>query len=276
MGIILNPDKICANLKQGIKDELVKKGPSVLASVVLNDDYSLKVYISSQKKLAEELGVKYILVDIKGVSFEVFLKKMEELNKDPSISGIIVNKPLPKGWHEEDVFDSIAEKKDIEGLSSYNLRKVISKNPVFVSPTVLSIMEFIKMSGFKIRGKDTVIVGFSNLVGVPLSFLMAKELSTVTITHIATYESGSLPFYVNNADILISAVGIPELIKGKWIKKGAVVIDVGMGEKDGRICGDVEFLTAKEKASYITPVPGGVGRLTPIFLFCNFTKAVGL
>ncbi len=129
------------------------------------------------------------------------------------------------------------------------------------------------MSGIDLYGKQVTIVGFSTLIGKPLALILGRKLASVAIAHIGTYESGKLPFYVKNSDIVVSAVGKPHIIKGQWIKKGAVVIDVGIGEFKGKVVGDVEFEKAKKKAAFITPVPGGVGKLTSLFLFKNLIDA---
>jgi methylenetetrahydrofolate dehydrogenase (NADP+)/methenyltetrahydrofolate cyclohydrolase len=158
-------------------------------------------------------------------------------------------------------------------MNPYNLGLLFIGEPLFISPTVLSALEFIKMTGVKLYGKDVTIVGFSTLIGKPLALILGRRFATVSITHIATSESKHLPFYVKNADIVISAVGVPNLIKGTWLKKGVIAIDVGIGRKNSKIVGDIEFEGAKEKAAFITPVPGGVGKLTSLFLFNNLIDA---
>ncbi|MBU2251537.1 MAG: bifunctional 5,10-methylenetetrahydrofolate dehydrogenase/5,10-methenyltetrahydrofolate cyclohydrolase, partial [Candidatus Omnitrophica bacterium] len=167
----------------------------------------------------------------------------------------------------------IAPDKDIEGMNPYNLGRLALGNPLFIPPTVLSVLELIKFTGLALRGKKVTIIGASSIIGKPLALLLADKLATVTIAQIGTYEAGDLESYCRQADVLISAAGVPGLVKGDWIKKGAVVIDVGTAEKSSKISGDVEFEKAKESAAAITPVPGGVGRLTTLFLFDNLLRA---
>ncbi|MCK5288113.1 MAG: bifunctional 5,10-methylenetetrahydrofolate dehydrogenase/5,10-methenyltetrahydrofolate cyclohydrolase [Candidatus Omnitrophica bacterium] len=275
MAKVLNSREICNILEQE-NIERLNNLPNKLsmASVAIGDNYSTKVYRASQKKVADKLGIKYVPINLKEtVSFDDFKVEVEKLNNDKKISGIIFNKPFPKGWKDEDVFAQIDEFKDIEGMHPVNLGKFFMGKDDIVSPTVLSIIKLLDISlekdANKYKGKRITIVGFSSLIGKPLALLLGNKLATVSITHIGTFEKGDLPFFVKNADIVISSVGQPYLIKGEWIKEGAIVIDVGTGEKNGKLTGDIEFETAKSKASFITPVPGGVGRLTTMFLYNN-------
>jgi methylenetetrahydrofolate dehydrogenase (NADP+)/methenyltetrahydrofolate cyclohydrolase len=158
-------------------------------------------------------------------------------------------------------------------MNPYNLGLLFIGEPLFISPTVLSILEFLKMTGVDLYGKQVTIVGFSTLIGKPLALILGRKFATVSIAHIATYETKLLPVYIKNADIVISAVGQPHLIKGNWVKDKAIVIDVGIGKKGARVVGDIEFAQASLKASYISPVPGGIGKLTPIYLFKNLIAA---
>ena len=253
-----------------------------LASVAIGIN-TAQSYRVSQEKTARELNIKYRPIDLKpGISFQEFKSEIKKLNDDKSITGIILNKPFPGGWAEDEAFFLVDENKDVEGLRPINLGKLfrgnknifeginLSPEAVLLPPTVRSILYILKLSNnINLRGKRVTIVGFSSLVGKPLALLLANEFATVSITHIGTYESKDLESYVRSADILISAVGKPGLIKGNWIKDKAVVIDVGTRQKDGKLIGDVEFDKAKEKASFITPVPGGVGKFTSLCLYYN-------
>jgi len=154
-----------------------------------------------------------------------------------------------------------------------NLGKFFTGQPQFISPTVSSIICMLNQCRVKFYGKKATVVGFSSLIGKPLALWLGNQFATVSITHIATYEAGDLEAYVKEADILISAAGVPDLIKGSWIKEGAIVIDAGTAQKCGKLTGDVEFNEAKKKASAITPVPGGVGKLTTLFLYHNLIIA---
>jgi methylenetetrahydrofolate dehydrogenase (NADP+)/methenyltetrahydrofolate cyclohydrolase len=273
MGKILEAREVYLRYKEELKEELKKLPTLTLASLVGEKDYACELYLSSQEKLAKELGINYLRLELKGVSLEEVIEKIKKLNEDKNITGILLNKPFPSHWKEEILFSSLEVKKDIEGVHPYNLGRVILGQPTFVAPTVLSILEFLKMTGVYLEGKEVTIVGFSTIIGKPLSIILANQFATVNITHIATYQQGHLPFYVKRADILISCVGKTHLIKGDWIKENAIVIDVGMAEMNGKVCGDVEFEKAKEKVSFITPTKGGVGLLTTLFIFKNLIKA---
>ncbi|UCC95328.1 MAG: bifunctional 5,10-methylenetetrahydrofolate dehydrogenase/5,10-methenyltetrahydrofolate cyclohydrolase [Candidatus Omnitrophota bacterium] len=281
MATILNSQDSYNVLEQELKRKLKFFPPLHLASVAIGEEYSTEVYRSSQLKVAERLGVEYRPVSLKRyISFKGFVAEIKKINDNRNVTGIIVNKPFP--WPEEEVFSLIDEAKDVEGVHPVNLGKLcISSKTIadvgkdlFIPPTVRSILHVLSLSDLEnVYGKRVTIVGFSSLVGRPLALLLANAFATVSITHIATSQKGDLPGYVERADILISAVGKPHLIKGDWIKEGAVIIDVGVGKKDGKICGDVELQAAKKRASFISPVPGGVGKLTPLFLFDNLIKA---
>ncbi|MCK4519644.1 MAG: bifunctional 5,10-methylenetetrahydrofolate dehydrogenase/5,10-methenyltetrahydrofolate cyclohydrolase [Candidatus Omnitrophica bacterium] len=253
-----------------------------LASVAIGID-TARDYRVSQEKTAGELNIEYRSIDLKsGISFQEFKSEIKKLNDDKSITGIILNKPFPERWVEEEAFSLVDEGKDVEGLHPINLGKLFRSNKnifdelnlspetILLSPTVRSILYILKLSNnVNLRGKRVTIVGFSSLIGKPLALLLANAFATVSITHIGTYESEDLEYYVRSADILVSAVGIPGLIKGDWVKDKAVIIDAGTRQKDGKLTGDIEFDKAKEKAAFITPVPGGVGKFTSLFLYYN-------
>jgi len=276
MAVILDSKKLYESFENEIKEKLSALPKLCLASVVIGQDYSAKTYQNSQKQTADKLGVNYLSVELSsGISFAEFKDKIKKLNQDKNITGIILNKPFPSKWKDTDVFSLLDENKDIEGMHPANLGKFLIGEPRYISPTVNSIIILLDNCGIKPYGKKATVVGCSLLIGRPLSLWLASEFSTVTMTHIAT-EVEDLKSYLKNSDIVVSAVGEPGLIKGEWIKQGAVVIDVGTGEKGGKIAGDVEFEKAKQRASYITPVPGGVGKLTTILLYRNLLKAAGV
>ena len=277
MAIIFDARKIYDSLLAEIKAKLEDMSTLCLASVVIGQDVSAKSYRSAQEKLAKELGIEYRSLDLKSdISFSEFKAEIEKLNKDVSVTGVIINKPFLSGWNDADVFYLIKEEKDVEGMHPANLGRFFLGQPRLTSPTVLSVVEMLDESKVELRGKRVALVGFSSLIGRPLALWLGSKLATVSITHIATDEEGDLPSYIERADIVISAVGKPGLIKGEWIREGAIVIDVGTGHKDDKISGDVEFDKAKEKAAFITPVPGGVGKLTTMFLFHNLVLAYKL
>ena len=282
MAVIFNTHNKPEDLISRIKTELKALSGLCLASVAIGADTAEK-YRASQEKMAKELGIEYRSLDLRpGISFGEFKSEIKKLNENEDITGIILNKPFPCGWAEEEMFFLLDENKDVEGVHSANLGKLFRGNKniaeelnfspesILLPPTARSVLYVLKISNnLNVRGKRITIVGFSSLVGKPLALLLANAFATVSITHIGTYESRDLEYYVKSADILISAVGKPGLIKGDWIKDKAVVIDVGTRQKDGKLSGDVEFDKAKEKAAFITPVPGGVGKFTPLFLYYN-------
>lgn len=286
MAKILEAQEFYSSFVSGIKDELKSMPGLCLASVVIGQHPSTSVYLHSQEKLAKELGIKYRFRQLKEhISLGEFKAEIKVLNQDKTVNGIIINKPFPFS-DEEEIFSLIDPDKDVEGVHPFNLGKLFSANKyisniladktvdLLLPPTVRSVLVFLSLSGrHSLRGWKITIVGSSALIGKPLALLLANELATISVVQIGTFEKGELPGYVASADILISAVGQPDLIKGEWIKPGAVVIDVGIGKKEGKTAGDVEFAAACQKASFITSVPGGVGKLTPIFLYSNLILA---
>ena len=277
MAIIFNAQQKYDSLLVEIKTKLKAMPKLCLASVAIGQDSSAKSYRSAQEKIAKELGIEYRPLDLKSeITFGEFKSAIEKLNKDLGVTGIILNKPFPSDYSDVDVFSLLKEEKDIEGMHPENLGRFFLGQPRFVSPTVLSVLEMLDESRVTLRGKRVALVGFSSLIGRPLALWLGSKLATVSITQIGTYEEGDLPSYINSADIVISAVGKPGLIKGEWIKKDAVVIDVGAGHKDDKMSGDVEFNKAKKRAAFITPVPGGVGKLTTMFLYHNLVLACKL
>ena len=277
MAEIIAVEQFSKELKEKLQKERKALGNLKLASVSVGDNFATQCYLSSQKKAAQELEIEYLSINLSDdTSQEAALDQIQKLNADKDITGIILNKPFPDSWQEYAILSALSFKKDIEGMSPYNLGRLLQKDPLFVSPTALAVLECIERCKVNLYGKEVIIVGFSTLIGKPLSVLLADRFATVFITHIGTSEAGNLPAHVKKADIVISAVGKPNLIKGDWIKEGAIVIDVGVGKLEGKPVGDVEFGVAKKKASLITPVPGGVGKLTTLFLFSNLLKAAQL
>ncbi len=278
-------EKSYQNLKEYIKKEVEANPGLTLASVLIGQDPAAKSYRKSQESLALKLGVKYICLDLaQDISFEDFSLKIQDLNQDKNITGIIINKPLPKSWSQDEVFSLIDKAKDVEGMHPANLGKLFRANvkvldqlniesaDIILPPTVRSVLEMLNLAdSLNLYGKRVVIVGFSSLLGKPLAIFLANCFATVSITHTGTYERGDLADYISEADIVISAVGKPNLIKGEWIKKASIVIDVGTAVEGNKLVGDLEYEKAKEKALFITPVPGGVGKFTSLFLYYNLT-----
>ena len=238
----------------------------------MGDDPASRVYVNNKKKACEYCGIyseEYTLPEQS--SQEDLLDIIETLNNRSDISGILCQLPLPKHIDEKTVINAINPKKDVDAFHPVNVGKIMTGDYDFVPCTPAGVMELIKESGIDPCGKECVVVGRSNIVGKPMAMLLLHQNGTVTVCHSKTAD---LKAKTKNADILVAAVGIPEFIKGDMIKEGAVVIDVGINRiKPKKLVGDVDFESAKDIASAITPVPGGVGPMTIAMLMKNTVKA---
>jgi methylenetetrahydrofolate dehydrogenase (NADP+)/methenyltetrahydrofolate cyclohydrolase len=269
---------IASEIKERLKQEIasLNKKP-VLASIIVGENAGAESYCKSQAKTAEGLGIEYRLeklsADITQAALVDFIKK---LNNDSSVNGIIIQMPLPKQIDYKSISSFIAPDKDIEGMHPQNLGKVLMGKAKIAPCTAAAALALIEATGVNLYGKEVVIVGHSEIVGKPLSLLLLEKFATTTVCHIGTSEAGKLVEHVKNAEILVVAVGRAGLIKGEWIKDGAIVIDVGINRINDKIVGDVEFEEAANRAAYITPVPGGVGPLTVTMLMKNLVEAAKL
>jgi len=270
-------DKIKERLREEIQTLKEKGNPPSLSAIQVGEDPGSKVYIRAQRKSCEKMGIEYNLhqFDEKVTQTELtdFIQK---LNKDPRVSGIILQMPLPQHLDARYLQRLIDPRKDAEGVSPTNMGMVVYGKPVLGPCTAMAVMELITSTGVDLYGKEAVMVGHSDIVGKPTALLLLDKFVTTSVCHIATGERGILPDYVKRGEILIVAVGKAHLIKGEWIREGAIVIDVGINRVEGKIVGDVEFEVAREKASYITPVPGGVGPVTTAMLLRNTVEAAKL
>lgn len=268
-------DRILSEVRAEVQ-ELNKRGINpLLMTIEVGQNPASKVYLAAQNKVAEQVGINSEFIQLSSsISQTRLLGVLNHMNNDPSINGIIMHMPLPPHLDSRAVQWSINSKKDIEGVTPVNLGVMFLGGKSLVPCTAQAMVEMIKATGTELRGKEVVVVGSSNIVGKPVSILLLNEMCTVTICHIATSERGMLEHHVRQADILAVAVGVPHLIKGEWIKEGAIVVDAGINSVDGKIVGDVEFDAAKERASFITPVPGGVGTVTTAYLMKNTIEAV--
>jgi len=201
---------------------------------------------------------------------------IQQLNRNGEVTGVILQLPLPQGIDTIEVQSSISPDKDVEGVNPANMGWVLYGKPKLIPCTAAAIIKLIETTGVNLYGKEVVMVGHSDIVGKPTALLLLNKFATISVCHIATGERGNLPEYVKKAEILIVAVGKANLVKGDWIREGAVVIDVGINRVEGKILGDVEFEKAKERASWITPVPGGVGPITTAMLLKNTVDAAQL
>ena len=277
MAKLLEGKIIAGKIKEDIRSQIDSlRVKPVLASVVVGDNLAAESYIKSQVKVAKELGIEYQLHRLdSGVRETDVLDFIRKLNTNDSVHGIIIQDPLPKQLDYKKVISSVDTKKDVEMVHPNNIGKIIFNESMMLAPcTVSAVMELISSSGIDLCGREVVIVGHSEIVGKPLALLLLNKLSTVTVCHIATSKAGRLEEHVKRAEVLIVAVGSAGLIKGAWVKEGAVVIDVGINRVGGKISGDVEFAAAEKRAAYITPVPGGVGPLTVVMLMRNLIQLV--
>ena len=247
-----------------------------LAAVLVGERKDSQTYVRMKKKACAEVGIKSIGVDLpESVSQEELIARVRELNADPEVDGILVQLPLPDHINEEAVLAEIDITKDVDGFHPINIGRLSMKgrHPLFVPCTPRGVIELLDRTGIEIEGKNAVILGRSNIVGLPVSMLLLHRNATITICHSRTQ---NLPEVTRRADILIAAIGRAEMVRGDWIKPGAAVIDVGVNAVDDatrkrgyRLVGDVNFEEAKEVAGYITPVPGGVGPMTIAMLLKN-------
>lgn len=277
---ILDGKKIAASLREDIKNqvnELIQAGkrPPGLAVVLVGADPASQVYVASKRRACEELGIYSIAHDLPAqTSQQELLILIDRLNHDARIDGILVQLPLPEHISTYTIIEAISPDKDVDGFHPYNIGRLALRQPRLRSCTPRGIMTLLQHIDYQIRGKHAVIVGASNIVGRPMSLELLLAGCTVTVCHRFTQDLGA---EVKRADILVAAVGKPHLIKGDWVKPGAVVIDVGISRgSDGKLQGDVEFEVAQQRAAWITPVPGGVGPMTVATLMQNTLDAMKL
>ncbi len=278
MGEIIDGKAIAKRIKEEVKREIdVLKKDGIypkLVAVSVGENPASSVYIKQQRKNCEKVGIEYSLEQLPENSTESeIISCIEKLNNDEETTGIILQLPLPSGIDVKKVQSKISPLKDVEGVNPANLGWIFYGKPFLAPCTALAVKEIIKYTGVNLYGKEVVMVGHSDIVGKPVALLLVNEFATVSICHIGTSDAGNLRMHVERAEILIVAVGKANLIPGEWIKEGAIVIDVGINRVGDKIVGDVEFEKAKEKASLITPVPGGVGSVTTAILLRNVVKA---
>ena len=265
-------------LAKSMKEEIAERVERLVAEgkrrpgltvLIVGDDPGSRSYIAGKAKDTAEVGFAGNTVQYDAdISEEDLLAEVERFNRDPATDGILVQLPLPKHINSDRILQAIVPEKDVDGFHPRNVASLWLKEPCTVPCTPKGVMHVLKDNGFEIAGKRAVVVGRSNIVGLPVAKLLLDENATVTIAHSRTPDLGAI---TREADILVVAVGRPNLVKGDMIKPGAVVIDVGVNRnpETGKLCGDVDFESAKEVAGAITPVPGGVGPLTRACLLEN-------
>jgi methylenetetrahydrofolate dehydrogenase (NADP+) / methenyltetrahydrofolate cyclohydrolase len=275
---LLEGKPLAEKIKEEIKGQIASlKAKPVLASIMVGENAGAEAYVKSQKKTAEGLGIEYQFHKLSQDTHEAALIEfIKKLNVDKSVNGIIIQMPLPPAIDYKKISGFISPEKDIEGMHPANIGKIVFGKAQLVPCTAAAVMELLNSSGVDLYGREVVVVGHSEIVGKPLCLLLLEKFATVTVCHIGTSKAGKLEEHVSKAEVLIVAVGKAGLIKGEWVKEGAVVIDVGINRVADKIVGDVEFETAEKRASAITPVPGGVGPLTVTMLMRNLIEAAKL
>ena len=277
MAVIIDGKAVAKEVQKQIKDEvegLERRWGLVpgLAVVVVGDDPASHIYVRNKEKACKEAGIKsfeHLLPAT--ISERDLLALVHQLNKDKRVHGVLVQLPLPAHIRAEKILEAIAPSKDIDGFHPVNQGSLVLGSDGFKPCTPMGIMKLLAAVNCDPKGKNAVVVGRSNIVGKPIALMLLAKHATVTICHSRT---ASLRDEVSRADILIVAIGKAGVVRGDWVKPGAVVIDVGVNRSpNGKLCGDVEFDTAKERASAITPVPGGVGPMTICMLLYNTLKA---
>lgn len=282
MAQLLDGRALAKDIKAGLSREVARlkkefgQVPRMINIMIGSDDGSC-AYANSQKKVAQAIGLEYELVNVPlEITQDQLTAEISRFNADPDVNGIMLHKPVPKHIDYNSIANLVQIEKDLEGINVANIGKMLLGETTIIPCTPQAVMEHIKSTGVDIRGKEAVIVGASGIVGKPLSILLVEQYATVTVCHIATSEAGRLEEHVRRADILVVAVGRARLIPGTWVKEGAIVIDVGINRVESGIVGDVDFDAAKERAAYITPVPGGVGPVTVCMLMKNAVEAFKL
>lgn len=275
MATIIDGKLVSKKVKDEVANEvLTLKGKGVtpgLAVIIVGDDPASRVYVNNKKKACAQVGFyseEYALPA--ETTMEELLDLIDVLNGRDDINGILCQLPLPKHLDEKKVIDYISSSKDVDAFSPVNVGKIMIGDYDFLPCTPAGVMELLKHYNIEVEGKECVVIGRSNIVGKPMGMLLLHKNGTVTICHSRTK---NLKEVCKRADILVAAVGIAEFVTADMVKDGAVVIDVGMNRKDGKLCGDVKFDEVSKKASFITPVPGGVGPMTIGMLMKNTLKA---
>lgn len=288
--ILIDGKKVAAEIRNELKEKITqlkndgKKIPGLVA-IIVGDDPASHIYVSSKSKACDEIGMNSKIEKLSSdISENDLLELIKSYNKNPEFHGILVQLPLPKHIDEDKVIETISYKKDVDGFNPVSIGNLVIGKDTFASCTPTGIQELLKRYKIETKGKHVVVVGRSNIVGKPIANIMLQKAeganSIVTIVHSAAKD---ISYYTKQADILIAAIGKPELIKADMVKDGVVIIDVGINrivdttkQKGYRIVGDVEFDSVSKKASYITPVPGGVGPMTIAMLLNNTFKAYKL
>lgn len=272
MNNIIDGKLMSKKIREELKEKLSKENitPS-LAVIKVGNNKASEIYVRNKEKACKEVGINFIGINFpEEISEDTVINEIERLNNDISVNGILVQLPLPSSFDSGYIINKIDPVKDVDGLTYTNVGNLALENECLVSCTPLGVIELLKMHNVDLKGKNACIVGRSNLVGKPLIQLLLQNDATVSVCH---SKSKDIKEYTRRADILIVAVGHPNLITKDMVKEGAIVIDVGINKGENTLCGDVDFESVSKKASLITPVPGGVGPMTIASLLKNVVKA---
>ncbi|MBR1831574.1 MAG: bifunctional methylenetetrahydrofolate dehydrogenase/methenyltetrahydrofolate cyclohydrolase FolD [Ruminiclostridium sp.] len=273
MAKIIDGKAVSQKIKEEVRAEIERDGLKVgLAVVIVGNNQASRVYVNNKKKACEACGIQSYEYALPEETTEKELRDLvRTLNDDPNVNGILVQLPLPKHITEKKIIKTISPKKDVDAFHAENVGRIVIGNYAFLPCTPAGVMELIHSTGTDVEGKECVVIGRSNIVGKPMAMLLLHENATVTICHSHTK---NLAEVCRRADILVSAVGKADFVTADMVKEGAVVIDVGMNRNaENKLCGDVKFDEVEPKASYITPVPGGVGPMTIAMLMKNTLMA---
>ena len=270
-GNIISGKTIALNIMNNLSNEVIlfkekyNRVPCLHVVLVGNDSAS-HIYVRNKEKACKKVGISSVIHRYDYITESELINLIKRLNDSFEVDGILVQLPLPNGISEDRILDCISPEKDVDGLHPMNIGLLAGDRSGIIPCTPLGCMKLIEETGVELKGANVLIIGCSNLVGKPLAQLLLKEYATVTLSHIYTK---NIQEFCCKADIVIVAAGQPELVKESWVKSGAVIIDVGINRKGGKIVGDVDFDKVKKKAFAITPVPGGVGPMTVVYLLKN-------
>jgi methylenetetrahydrofolate dehydrogenase (NADP+) / methenyltetrahydrofolate cyclohydrolase len=260
---LLDGKKVSEDIAKSIKIKSKLK----LAVILIGDNESSKIYVNMKKRKCEEFGISVDIHEFpENIAETLILDKIGALNADPDVTGILIQLPLPQNLDTRRILDSVSPKKDVDGLTSVNMTRILLGEKGVEPCTPKGVLALLEAYKINIEGKDVCVVGFSNTVGKPLATMCINRGATVTVCHIKTND---LRKHTSKADIIMTATGVPNLIKEDMVKQGAVVVDIGISKVHGKIAGDVDFKNVEKKCSYITPVPGGVGPMTIMMLIQN-------
>ena len=259
-------------IREGVEEFKRKNGRvPCLAVIIVGDDPASQTYVKNKVLGCEEVGMKSLKFEfLNGTPQKDIAYQINTLVQDKSVDGILVQLPLPRGYDEKYLLDLIPESKDVDGFCPNNIGLLAMGTPRTISCTPFGVMRLLKSTGVDLAGKHAVVIGRSNTVGKPMAMLLLNANCTVTVCHSKTQNLAEI---TKTADILVVAIGKPKFLKGNMVKDGAIVIDVGINRVDGKLCGDVDFEEVEPKASFITPVPGGVGPMTISMLLYNTLRA---